>query len=92
MFARAEVRIDAAPTLALPQSAIVFRDDAPAAFVLDVDNRVSLRRLTTGTRHDGFVEVLGGLEAGEPVVTSGAGFLSNGDRVRVVNPLVVSFH
>jgi multidrug efflux pump subunit AcrA (membrane-fusion protein) len=92
MFARAEILIDAAPTLAVPQAAIVYRDDAPAAFVQNADNNVSLRRLTTGARRDGFVGVLGGLRPGELVVTSGAGFLSDGDSVRVVAPLAIAAH
>ena len=90
MFARAEIRLDAVPALVVPQAAIVFREDAPAAFVLDTSNRVSLRRLATGVRRDGLVEVLSGLQAGESVVTSGAGFLSDGDRVQVVHALAVA--
>jgi RND family efflux transporter MFP subunit len=92
MFARAEILIDAAPTLVVPQAAIVFREDAPAAFVRNADNSVSLRRLTTGARRDGFVGVMGGLKPGELVVTSGAGFLSDGDSVRVVEPLAIAAH
>jgi hypothetical protein len=92
MFARAEILIDAAPTLAVPQAAIVSREDAPGVFVQNADNSVSLRRLTTGARRDGFVGVLGGLQAGELVVTSGAGFLSDGDSVRVVAPLAIAAH
>jgi RND family efflux transporter MFP subunit len=92
MFARAEIRLDAAPALVVPQTAIVFRDDAPAVFVQNTDNSVSLRRLTTGARSNGLVEISGGLQAGELVVTSGAGFLSDGDRVRVVSPLASAAH
>jgi RND family efflux transporter MFP subunit len=90
MFARAEIRLDAVPALVVPQAAIVFREDAPAAFVLDTGNRVSLRRLATGIRRDGLVEVLEGLHSGEKVVTTGAGFLSDGDHVQVVHALAVA--
>jgi len=90
MFARAEMRVDAAPILVLPQAAIVFHDDAPAAFVLGDANRVTLRRLTIGLHRDGFVEIVAGLRQGELVVASGAGFLADGDRVRVVSPLVAT--
>lgn len=92
MFARADIRLDMAATLVVPQTAIVFREDAPAVFVQNADHSVSLRRLTTGARRDGLVEVLAGLRAGEPVVTSGAGFLSDGDRVQVVAPLAGAAH
>ena len=87
MFARADILLDAATVLVVPQTAIVFREDAPAAVVQNADHSVSLRRLTTGARRDGFVEVVAGLQAGELVVTSGSGFLSDGDRVRIVAPL-----
>jgi RND family efflux transporter MFP subunit len=92
MFARVEILVDAAPALAVPQQAVAFRGDVPAAFVVDSNGRVSLQRLTTGMRRDGFVEVLAGLHSGQSVVTSGAGFLSDGDRVRVVSPLLVAEH
>jgi RND family efflux transporter MFP subunit len=92
MFARVEILVDAAPALAVPQQAVAFRGDVPAAFVVHDNGRVSLQRLTTGLRRDGFVAVLAGLHSGQSVVTSGAGFLSDGDRVRVVPPLLVAEH
>jgi RND family efflux transporter MFP subunit len=90
MFARADILLDAVTTLVVAQTAIVFREDNPAAFVQNADNSVSLRRLATGACRDGFVEVVTGLQTGELVVTSGAGFLSDGDRVRVVPPLAIA--
>jgi RND family efflux transporter MFP subunit len=92
MFARVEIHVDAAPALVVPQAAVTFRGDVPVAFVLDDNGRVLLRRLTTGMRRDGLVEVLAGLQSGQFVITSGAGFLSDGDRVQVVRPLVVAEH
>jgi RND family efflux transporter MFP subunit len=92
MFARVEINLDAAPGLAIPQAAVIFPDDVPAVFVLNGNGRVSLQRLTTGMRRDGFVEVLAGLVSGRTLITSGAGFLSDGDRVQVVTPLVVAEH
>jgi multidrug efflux pump subunit AcrA (membrane-fusion protein) len=44
---------------------------------------VALRTVRTGERRDGVVEVTAGLAAGERVMAGGAGFLSDGDRVRV---------
>jgi HlyD family secretion protein len=84
MFARAEILPSETQILTVPQEAVVFRDGRPAAFVLTQDgDRVVLRALTTGQRRDGVVEVTEGLAAGERVVATGAGFLSDGDRVRV---------
>ena len=42
---------------------------------------------STGGSADGQVEVLEGLKVGEDVVDQGAGFLGDGDTVRIVAPL-----
>jgi RND family efflux transporter MFP subunit len=86
MFARAEIRAEAASRIVVPHEAVVFRDGSPSAFVLQGE-QVALRRLTTGARQDGVVEVLHGLAEGDQVVTTGAGFLAEGDRVRVAAPV-----
>jgi hypothetical protein len=84
MFARAEIRPGDAPGLTVPQSAVLFREGRPAVLVL-VGDRVALRPVTTGRRGDAVVEVTSGLAEGERVVVTGAGFLSEGDRVRVAD-------
>lgn len=83
MFASAEIGVGMAEALAVPQDALVFRDGRPAAFAVGADNRVSLRLLETGTRQDGWVEVRAGLDRGDRIVVAGAGFLSDGDLVRI---------
>ncbi len=84
MFAQAEIRPDGRAALTVPQEAVLFRDARPAVFILaDGAERVSLRPIRTGERIGGVVEVVEGLSAGERVVTAGAGFLSDGDRVRI---------
>lgn len=86
MFARAEILPAAtAPLLTVPQEAVVFRAGQAVVFVLPTDtDRVAARPIATGQRRDGVVEVTQGLAEGERVVAAGAGFLSDGDRVRVV--------
>lgn len=84
MFARAEIQGPAREVVVAPASALVFRDGAPQAFVLpEGSERVEMRRLVAGARQDGMVEITEGLRPGERVVTAGAGFLVNGDLVRV---------
>ncbi|WP_372619244.1 efflux RND transporter periplasmic adaptor subunit [Falsiroseomonas sp.] len=87
MFARAEIIPDPTPRLTVPQSALLFREGSPAVLVVE-DERVVLRQVQTGVRRDGVVEIADGLEAGERVVVSGAGFLRDGDRVRVAEPAI----
>jgi RND family efflux transporter MFP subunit len=84
MFARAEIQGPMREVVVAPASALVFREGAPQAFVLPAGSeRVEMRRLVAGARKDGMVEITEGLRPGERVVTAGAGFLVNGDLVRV---------
>jgi len=80
-FARAEIDAGAVPVLAVPESAIVFRDGKPYVFVLDQTRHVHQRSVTTSEHAQNFVAISSGLQGGEQVVTSGAGFLGEGDLV-----------
>jgi len=82
MFARVEIAIDRAPVLAVPQEALVWRRDGTAVFVVE-NGTAALRPVGTGRRQEGWVEITEGLAAGEHVAVAGAGFLKDGDRVRV---------
>lgn len=84
MFARAEIATGETEVVAVPLEALVVREGEPAVFVLaEGADRVALRPIATGARREGMVEVTRGLAPGERVVTAGAGFLADGDRVRV---------
>ncbi len=84
MFARAEIATGEAEVLTIPLEAVVVRDGRPAVFVLPpATDRVALRAIATGQRRDGLVEVTQGLAPGDRVVVAGAGFLADGDRVRL---------
>ena len=48
------------------------------------EQRVAQRRIEVGRVSGGRIEILEGVAEGEQVVGRGAGFLSDGDRVRVV--------
>ena len=41
------------------------------------------RPVRTGSRQGGEIEILDGLRPGERIVTAGAGFVKEGDRVRI---------
>lgn len=83
MFARASIATGAQPALTVPQNSVVFRADKPGVFVLDRTNHVRFRPVRTGARAGQRVEVAAGLNGGERIVVQGAGFLSDGDLVRV---------
>lgn len=70
----------------VPASAVVLRDGFPVVFTVDAERVAHLVRIEQGGRDEGFVEVRGGVKAGDQVVAQGAGFLADLDRVRVVSP------
>jgi RND family efflux transporter MFP subunit len=84
MYAQGDLVLAAAPARTLPDTAIVERDGYRFVFVLGEGNVVAQRRVQIGARQDGVVEVIDGVEADEQVVVEGAGFLADGDLVRVV--------
>ena len=82
MFARGEFRLGQSPALTLPQSAVVLREGFAYVFRLEND-KVSQVKIDTGRRIGERIEV-SGLDPQAQVVNSGAGFLADGDTVRVV--------
>ncbi len=84
MFARGEFQTGSSSALTLPQSAVMLRDGFSYVFQLGVDSRVTQTKVSVGRRSGDRIEVVSGLEPGSRVVASGAGFLSDGDTVRVV--------
>ena len=85
MFARGEFELGATDALTVPQRALVARDGFNYLFVLDENNRVSQLKVQTGRLASERVEVISGLPPEARIVVSGAGFLNDGDLVRVVN-------
>lgn len=84
MFARGQFLIGSAPALTLPQAAVVSRDGFSYVFVIAEENKVALTKVSLGRRVGERVEITGGLDAKARVVAGGAGFLADGDTVRVV--------
>jgi RND family efflux transporter MFP subunit len=85
MFARGEISIGTGPAYMVSLESVVSADGYSYVFVLSEDNVVARRRIETGAIHEGSIEVVSGLEAGERIVVKGAGFLKDGDRVSVSN-------
>ena len=86
-FARGEFEAGQAEVMMLPQSAVVLRDGFSWVFVLGADQKVRQLKVATGRREGDRVEISGGLPAEARVVASGAGFLADGDAVRVVEAM-----
>ena len=69
----------------MPTQAVVVRDGFAYVFKLTADQHVQQTKVQTGRRLEGRVEVTQGLNAGDVIAANGAGFLSDGDLVKVVD-------
>jgi RND family efflux transporter MFP subunit len=70
MFARVHFIIGSGDKLTVPARAVLRRGEVTAVYILNADNRLSLRQLRLGeVVGQGEIEVLAGLAAGEKVVT-----------------------
>ncbi|WP_192177696.1 efflux RND transporter periplasmic adaptor subunit [Mesorhizobium amorphae] len=85
MFARVSIATAASQQLSVAEAALVWHDGQPAVFVVDGAGKVSARSVTTGARQNGRVAIESGLSAGDSVVVAGAGFLSDGNLVRIAS-------
>lgn len=83
MFARGEFELGSSNALSVPQQSVVVRDGFSYVFRLNPDQRVSQVKLQIGRRVGDRVEVLDGISADAVLVASGAGFLNDGDMVKV---------
>ena len=84
-FARGEFELGRERALSLPQSAVLLRDGFSYVFRLDQQNKVAQTKVATGQRMGDQIAIVRGIAADTRVVASGAGFLADGDRVRVVD-------
>ncbi len=79
MFAKVEVAGGVRKNaLAVPESALILREDQKAVYVVSEDNKVQLRILKLGYVGGGWAEVLDGLKEGELIVTGGQNKLRDG--------------
>jgi RND family efflux transporter MFP subunit len=84
-FARGEFELGRGTALNVPQSAVLLRDGFAYVFTVDSANKVTQTKVTVGRRTEDLIEITGGLQPSSRVVATGAGFLADGDTVRVVD-------
>lgn len=84
MFARGEILLGQSTASMAPLSSIVTQDGYTYVFVVTDQQLAARRRVETGAVHDRQIEIVSGVQPGERVVDKGAGFLKDGDHVRVV--------
>jgi len=84
MFARGEIEVSHSAGATLPLASVIVRDGYSYVFVVNEKQGVERRRIETGSVRNGLVEIVSGLQPTDRVVERGAGFLKDGDRIRVV--------
>ncbi len=83
MFAQGRIEAGTQDVMTVPQSAVVYSENAPGAFVVGADNKAHRHKVTLGDHLGNTVIIKDGLAAGDRVVTIGAGFLNDGDLVKL---------
>lgn len=89
MYAAGRVVLERLPALVVPAASVVIRDGHSYVFKAGPDAGQTVVaalavRVEVGRRQGGSVEILDNVAEGERVVLQGAGFLKDGDTVRVV--------
>lgn len=85
MFARVSIAGAASQRLDVAEAALVWQDGKPRVFVVDAAGKAAARAVTTGAHQNGRVAIESGLSEGDSVVVAGAGFLSDGNLVRIAD-------
>lgn len=83
-FARGFFALPASAALTVPAQSVVQRDGHSYVFVVDAQSRVSQRKVEVGRRVGERVELLQGVAPLDAVAVQGAGFLNEGDLVKIV--------
>ena len=83
-FLEGRILTSASQALVVPSTSLIQRDGHSYVYIVTADGTVQRVRVSSGASEQGFVEITQGLKAGDAVVDSGAGLLSDGDRVNVV--------
>ncbi|ENW92468.1 efflux RND transporter periplasmic adaptor subunit [Acinetobacter dispersus] len=86
MFVKGEFDLGQKLALTVPQTALLLRDGFSYVFIVNDKNRVTQQKVTVGRRLGDRVELLN-LPANVKVVSSGTGFLADGDLVSIAKDI-----
>jgi RND family efflux transporter MFP subunit len=76
----------AAPALVVPVSALILLPDGLHVATVDTSHHAHIVRVTPGRDSGTTMEILSGLQPGQPVIANPPDSLTDGELVRVVNP------
>lgn len=83
MFASGRIDAGTQDVMTVPQSAVVYSENAPGVFVAAPDGKARMHKVTLGDHLGKDVVIKDGLQPGDKVITTGAGFLNDGDAVKL---------
>jgi len=83
MYAEGRIQVGSSTALTVPARSVVTQDERSIVYVLIGDNKVQAHSVTTGARNGDVLEIKTGLTPTDMVAVDGAGFLKDGDYVRV---------
>ncbi len=88
MYVNGRILLAQSPALVVPAASVIIRDGHSYVVKLNENKELSevkLQLVVTGRRQGQEVEILEGLDENIPVVAQGAGFLNDGDLVKVLS-------
>jgi RND family efflux transporter MFP subunit len=86
-FARGSVLVAKAERPVLPQTAVMSDSRGPYVYVINEKSRVERRAVTVGGTIDSGIIISAGITGEERIVTTAGGFLRDGERVTIAQPL-----
>lgn len=86
MFLTGALELGQRSALTVPHGALILRDGVAYVFTIGPDDRVVQTRVTPSRRLQQRIEIVDGIAAGTYLVDQGAGFLADGDIVKVMPP------
>ncbi|WP_161595253.1 efflux RND transporter periplasmic adaptor subunit [Mariprofundus erugo] len=83
MYLKGDIDVGSSSALTLPSEGVLLRDGRSIVYRI-VNGAAQRTVVRTGRRQQQWVEILDGLQAGDEVIVRGAGFLTDGEPVRLV--------
>jgi multidrug efflux pump subunit AcrA (membrane-fusion protein) len=85
MYVTGSIVLGETPAWVVPAQAVVVRDGRSAIFKVNQDGKVRKEMVDIGRRNKEFVEIIERVQDSDMVAVRGAGFLEDGDLVKIAN-------
>ena len=82
MYAEVKLKADLGQRVAVPEEAVIIAGELRVVFEDLGEGRLAPRKVQTGQRAGGYIEIIEGVEAGDRVVTSGNFLIASESRLK----------